>query len=228
MVTTMTPEMAPPEAAVDVVIPCRNEAGSLAAVLATLPPGYRALVVDNGCTDDTAAVARAGGAVVITEPVPGYGAAVHAGVVAATAEVVCVLDGDGSMDPGQLPMLVALLRGGADLAVGRRRPIRRGVWPWHARLGNVAISVLLRKRFGLPVHDIGAVRAVRRKALLDLQVSDRRSGYPLELLVRAGRAGWTVAECDITYAPRTAGRSKVSGSITGTLHAVRDFRTALA
>ncbi len=78
------------------------------------------------------------------------------------------------------------------------------------------------------MHDIGAVRAFHRQALLDLGVTDRRSGYPLELLVRAGRAGWTVVERDITYSPRTAGRSKVSGSLTGTVHAVRDFRAALA
>jgi glycosyltransferase involved in cell wall biosynthesis len=198
---------------VDVVIPCRDEAGSLPGVLAALPPGYRAVVVDNGSTDGTASVAREHGALVVEEARPGYGSAVHAGVLAADAEIVCVLDGDGSMDPAALPELVALVR---------------GVWPWHARLGNVLVSALLRRRLHLDVHDIGAVRAFRRQGLLDLGVTDRRSGYPLELLVRAGRAGWTVVERDITYSPRTAGRSKVSGSLTGTVHAVRDFRAALA
>ena len=212
---------------VDVVIPCRDEAGSLPGVLGALPSGYRAVVVDNGSTDGTAVVARAHGALVVAESRPGYGSAVHAGVVAADAEIVCVLDGDGSMDPAELPQLVALVRAGADLAVGRRRPVVRGVWPWHARLGNVLVSALLRRRLHLDVHDIGAVRAFRRQGLLDLGVTDRRSGYPLELLVRAGRAGWTVVERDITYSPRTAGRSKVSGSLTGTVHAVRDFRAAL-
>lgn len=214
--------------AVDVVVPCRDEAGSLPGVLAALPPGYHAVVVDNGSTDATAELARAAGATVVLEPVPGYGSAVHAGILAATADVVCVLDGDGSMDPRELPQLVALVHDGADLAVGRRRPTSRAVWPWHARLGNVAVSALLRHRLDLDVHDIGAVRAFRRQALLDLGVTDRRSGYPLELLVRAGRAGWRVEERDITYAPRTAGRSKVSGSVRGTVHAVQDFRTALA
>ncbi len=213
---------------VDVVIPCRNEAGSLPGVLAALPGGYRAVVVDNGSTDDTAGVAWCNGALVVPEPVAGYGSAVHAGVRAATADIVCVLDGDGSMNPADLPALVALLTHGADLAVGRRRPVRRGVWPWHARLGNVVVSALLRRRLGLDVHDLAPVRAVRRQALLDLGVTDRRSGYPLELLVRAGRAGWHVVERDVAYSPRTAGRSKVSGSLTGTVHAVRDFRAALA
>ncbi|MEO6882270.1 MAG: glycosyltransferase family 2 protein [Mycobacteriaceae bacterium] len=213
---------------VDVVIPCRDEAGSLPGVLAALPAGYHPVVVDNGSTDDTAVVARRAGATVVHEATPGYGSAVHAGLLAATADVVCVLDGDGSMDPGELPALVELLRDGVDLVVGRRRPVRPGVWPWHARLGNVLVSALLRRRLGLDVHDIGPVRVFRRVALLELGVTDRRSGYPLELLVRAGRAGWQVVERDISYAPRTAGRSKVSGSVRGTVHAARDFRAALA
>lgn len=212
---------------IDVVIPCRDEAGSLPGVLAALPAGYRAVVVDNGSRDDTARVAAAAGAVVVTEPVPGYGSAVHAGVLASRAEVVCVLDGDGSMDPAELPHLVARLGAGADLVVGRRRAVRGSGWPWHARLGNTVVAARLRRAHGLAVHDIGPVRAVRRGALLDLGVRDRRSGYPLELLVRAARAGWTVTEVDITYSPRTAGRSKVSGSVLGTARAVRDFGAAL-
>ncbi|WP_127784308.1 glycosyltransferase family 2 protein [Rhodococcus sp. X156] len=212
---------------IDVVIPCRDEAGSLPGVLAALPTGYRAVVVDNGSGDDTAGVATAGGARVVHEPVAGYGSAVHAGVLASDAEVVCVLDGDGSMDPAELPRLVARLDAGADLVVGRRRAVRGSGWPWHARLGNALVAARLRQRHGLAVHDIGPVRAVRRGDLLQLGVRDRRSGYPLELLVRAARAGWSVAEVDVTYSPRTAGRSKVSGSVRGTVHAVRDFGAVL-
>ncbi|WP_338888463.1 glycosyltransferase family 2 protein [Rhodococcus sovatensis] len=204
---------------VTVIIPCMNEAGSLPGVLARIPDGYRALVVDNNSTDDTANVAESLGATVIREPVPGYGSAVHAGVVAAESEVVCVLDGDGSMDPQDLPLLVAALDD-ADLAVGRRRG---GNSPLHARLGNAVLSMRLRTKYSLPVHDLGAVRAVRRQALLDLNVSDRRSGYPLQLLVLASKAGWTVTELDVSYSPRTAGVSKVSGSVGGTVVAVRDF-----
>lgn len=204
---------------VTVIIPCMNEAGSLPGVLARIPDGYRVLVVDNNSTDDTANVAESLGATVIREPVPGYGSAVHAGVVAADSEVVCVLDGDGSMDPQDLPPLVAALVD-ADLAVGRRRG---GNSPLHARLGNAILSMRLRTKYSLPVHDLGAVRAVRRQALLDLNVSDRRSGYPLQLLVLASKAGWTVTELDVSYHPRTAGVSKVSGSVRVTVVAVRDF-----
>ncbi|QSE91078.1 glycosyltransferase family 2 protein [Rhodococcus pseudokoreensis] len=204
---------------VTVVIPCMNEAGSLPGVLAAVPRDYRTVVVDNNSTDDTAAVAAAHGASVVREPVPGYGSAVHAGVLAAQTRVVCVLDGDGSMDPSELPMLVAALNSGADLAVGRRR----GKWLLHSRIGNAVLAARLRRRYGLPIHDLGAMRAVRRQDLLDLGVDDRRSGYPLQLLVLAGRAHWRVVEQDITYRPRTAGTSKVSGSLKGTVVAVHDF-----
>ncbi len=217
-----SPTAAIPEP-VTVVIPCRDEAGSLPGVLAAVPTGYQVVVVDNGSTDDTAEVARALGARVVDEPVPGYGSAVQAGVAAAPPSIVCVLDGDGSLDPGQLPILVDLVRAGADLAVGRRRATERSGWPLHARLGNAAVAARLRQKFGLPVHDIGAVRAARRDTLLGLGVEDRRSGYPLELLVRAGRDGLRVEEREVTYRPRTAGRSKVSGSVWGSAVATWDF-----
>ncbi|WP_246098159.1 glycosyltransferase family 2 protein [Rhodococcus spelaei] len=206
-----------------VVIPCRNESGSLPGVLAAMPDGYRALVVDNGSADGTADVARECGAEVVYEPEPGYGSAVHAGVLAARTPIVCVLDGDGSLDPGELPELVRLVRAGADLAVGRRRPAPHAGWPVHARLGNTLIARRLRRRYGLDVHDIGAVRVCRRERLLALGVTDRRSGYPLEVLVRAAQAGLRVEERDVTYRPRTAGSSKVSGSVAGSVRAVRDF-----
>ena len=215
-----------PDFAVTVVSPCLNEAGSLPGVLDAIPDGYAALVVDNGSTDRTADVAREHGARVVAESVPGYGSAVHAGVVAAQTEVVCVLDGDGSMDPGELPAMVAALSD-ADLVVGRRRAVTDSGWPWHARVGNTVLSARLRQRLGIDVHDIGPVRAFRRQQLLDLNVSDRRSGYPLQLLVLAARAEWRIVERDITYRPRTAGKSKVSGSVRGSAIAIWDFWKAI-
>jgi glycosyltransferase involved in cell wall biosynthesis len=172
-------------------------------------------------------VAAGYGATVLREPRRGYGAAVHAGVAAATADVICVLDADGSLDPADLPPLVALVRAdAAELAVGRRRPLP-GAWPWHARAGNAALAALLRRR-GAAVHDIAPIRASRRAALLDLDVRDRAFGYPLELLLRAVGAGWRIAERDVPYRPRAAGtRSKVTGSVRGTLRAARDMARVL-
>ncbi|MBX8686940.1 MULTISPECIES: glycosyltransferase family 2 protein [Mycobacteriaceae] len=208
---------------VTVVLPCLDEERSLPGVLAAIPEGYRALVVDNNSTDRTAEVARALGATVVAEPRPGYGSAVHAGLVAAATPIVAVLDGDGSLDAGELPALVAELDRGADLVIGRRRPLPGVRWPWHARLGTAAVCWRLRRRYRLPVHDIAPMRVGRRDALIGLGVADRRSGYPLELLVRAAQDGWRVIERDVAYGPRTGGRSKVSGSLRGSVVAAVDF-----
>ncbi|MCB0949366.1 MAG: glycosyltransferase family 2 protein [Mycobacterium sp.] len=212
-----------PSCAVTVVLPCLDEADSLPGVLTALPVGYTALVVDNNSTDGTAEVARGHGARVVAESRPGYGAAVHAGVVAATTPIVAVLDADGSLDPAELPALVDDVERGADLAIGRRRALPGLRWPWHARLGTAAVCWRLRSRYGLQVHDIAPMRVARRDALLSLGVTDRRSGYPLELLVRAAQAGWSVTERDVGYGPRTGGTSKVSGSVRGSATAALDF-----
>jgi glycosyltransferase involved in cell wall biosynthesis len=212
-----------PELAVTVVLPCRNEAASLPGVLSAIPAGYRPLVVDNNSTDGTAAVAHRHGAEVVAESRPGYGSAVHAGVMAASTPIVAVIDADGSLDAADLPRLVDDLHRGADLVIGRRRPTRGVRWPWHARLGTAAVCWRLRTRHGLAVHDIAPMRVVRREDLLALGVTDRRSGYPLELLVRAAAAGWRVVEHDVGYGPRTGGKSKVSGSVRGSLTAALDF-----
>jgi glycosyltransferase involved in cell wall biosynthesis len=213
-------------AGVEIVLPCLDEAAALPAVLAELPAGWPVLVVDNGSTDGTAAVAAAHGARVVVEPHRGYGAAVHTGLLAARDEFVAVLDGDGSLDPAVLGPMAEVVRAGvADLAVGRRMP-RAGAWPWHARAGNALIAALLRGR-GVPVHDIAPIRVGRREALLDLGIADRGFGYPLELLLRAGAAGWRLHEVEVAYRPRAGGRSKVSGSVRGTARAVRDMSRLL-
>lgn len=209
----------------DLVLPCRDEGPALRDLLPRVPSRFSVIVVDNGSRDDTASVARDLGARVVSEPTPGYGAAVHAGIEAATAEFVAVMDGDGSFDPDQLvPLLDDVASGRADLAVGRRRPVRRGAWPWHARAGNAVIAAWLRRRLRMQAHDIAPMRVCRRQALLDLGLADRRFGYPVELLQAVTREGWRLSEHDVDYHPRAAGtRSKVSGSMVGTLRTARDF-----
>lgn len=211
------------------ILPCLNEGRALADVLARVPSGLRVLVVDNGSTDDTASVAALLGADVVHERRPGYGAAVHAGVVAARTELVAVMDGDGSFDAAELvPLIAEVALGRATMSVGRRRPTGRGVWPWHARLGNSVVVAYLRLRFGFPVHDIAPIRVCRREDLIALDVRDRRFGYPVELMQKAVAAGWLITERDVAYHPRALGtRSKVSGSLLGTIRATRDFAGVL-
>jgi glycosyltransferase involved in cell wall biosynthesis len=216
-------------AACDLVLPCKDEAPALRLLLPQVPDTFAVIVVDNGSTDDTAAVARSLGARVVHEDRPGYGAAVHAGVEAAGADHLAVMDGDGSFDPlDLLPLLDEVRAGTSDLATGRRRPVRRGVWPWHARAGNKLVLWWLRRRIGLPVRDIAPMRVCRRADLLALDVRDRRFGYPVELLSKAQAAGWRITERDVAYHPRAEGtRSKVSGSVRGTVRAARDFARVL-
>jgi hypothetical protein len=149
--------------------------------------------------------------------------------MAATAEYLAVVDGDDSMDLGELPKLLrAVIDEGVTMAVGRRRPVRRGVWPWHARAGTTLLATWLRRSSGFGVHDLAPMRVCRRDDLIALDIRDRRFGYPLELMVKAARAGWTVSEIDIAYRSRAAGtRSKVSGSLRGTTQAARDFLAVL-
>jgi len=212
---------------VDVVLPCLDEARALPWVLERIPPGWRALVVDNGSTDGSARIAHALGATVVREERRGFGAACHAGLTAATADIVCFCDCDASLDPSLLaPFVGEVCAGEADLVLGRRRPQGRGAWPPHARAGNLALALILRRRTGLRLHDLGPLRAARRTALLGLGLTDRRSGYPLQMVVRAADAGWRVEERAVPYRPRT-GRSKVTGTWRGTWHAVRDMRTVL-
>jgi glycosyltransferase involved in cell wall biosynthesis len=215
--------------ACDVVIPCRDEAAALPIVLADVPPDWRIIVVDNGSTDGTADVARSLGARVVSEARPGYGAAVHTGMLAADAEFVAVIDGDASMRLSDLaPMLDLVRSGAATMAVGRRRPAGRGVWPWHARAGTTLLATWIRRRSAFPIHDLAPMRVCRRDDLLALGVEDRRFGYPLELMLRASRAGWSVREVDVAYDRRATGtKSKVSGSARGTARAVQDFARVL-
>ena len=212
---------------VDVILPCLNEEGALPWVLQRMPEGFRAIVVDNGSTDRSAEVAREYGATVVFESRRGFGSAAHAGLLAATAPIVAFCDADASMDPQDLPLVVGpVLEKKADLVLGRRIPTARGAWPLHARMANRALALLMRRATGLPLHDLGPMRAANREALLALDLQDRRSGYPLEQLLKGHAAGWVVEEVEAPYSPRI-GRSKVTGTLRGTVIAVKDMSRLL-
>ncbi len=218
-----------------VVIPVLDEAGALPALLVAMPAGYEALVVDNGSSDGSSEVARRHGAQVVTEAMRGFGSACWTGLLAAEPDdgVVCFMDGDGSFDPADLLRVAGpILDQGADLVLGARRPVGRGSWPLHARLANHILARLLARtpplrRNGVELSDLGPMRAARRGELLALGLRDRRSGWPLEMVLSAADAGWRIREVDVSYHARV-GQSKVTGTLRGTFTAVGDMTKLLA
>ena len=213
---------------IDVILPCLNEAAALPWVLSRMPAGFHPVVADNGSTDASASIAVEHGATVVRVPQRGFGAACHAGLLTATSDIVCFMDADASLDPRDLPQVAGPVRlGSADLVLGRRMTRSLGSWPVHARVANKVLAVELRRRTGVRLRDLGPMRCARRAQLLGLGLSDRRFGYPLEMVMAAADADWRIDEVDIPYLPRS-GRSKVTGTVSGTVRTVRDMRRVLA
>jgi glycosyltransferase involved in cell wall biosynthesis len=213
---------------VDVIFPVLDEVEALPWVLGRLPAGYRAIVVDNGSSDGSGDVARGLGATVVDEPQRGFGAACWRGLEVAEADVVAFCDADASLDPAELGVVTdPVVAGAADLVLGRRCPTSRGAWPLHARVANRYLARRISRTTGVPLADLGPMRAARRTPLLELGLADRRFGWPLEMVLRAAESGWRIAEVDVAYRPRQ-GRSKVTGTVRGTIRTVHDMRNVLS
>jgi glycosyltransferase involved in cell wall biosynthesis len=206
-----------------VIIPALNEAGNIqrlvAEVLETMP--VHVIVVDNGSTDATAEEAHAAGAQVIFEPRRGYGYACAAGAaVAGDADVLTFLDGDYSSLPAELPAILApILDDDADLVLGSRRlgHIAPGAMPPQQRFGNWLAASLMNRLYGLAITDLGPYRAIRRSLLVSLDMREMSYGWPTEMMVKAARRGARIVEVPVSFHPRQAGRSKVSGTLRGTI-----------
>lgn len=209
---------------ISVVIPALNEEASLPLVLAAIPPGIvsEIVVADNGSTDGTARVAREHGARVVHAPVRGYGSACLAGISALDApDVVAFLDADFSDHPEELPQVLSpILEGRADLVIGSRMLGLRepGAMLPQALLGNRLATFLIRLFWGVRFSDLGPFRAIRAVALHDLAMADRDFGWTVEMQVKAARRGLRCVEVPVSYR-RRVGRSKITGTIRGTLRA---------
>ncbi len=215
---------------VTVIIPALNEAGNIRHLInkvpqsITLPSNSEAqisiIVVDNGSTDETAAEAQASGALIVNEPRRGYGYACAAGVAAANnADVLIFMDGDGSFDPAEIPLLLAPIAANqAALVLGSRTgQIESGAMPPHQQFGNHLVSGLMRLLYRIPVTDLAPYRAIQRELLLSLNMHEMTFGWPTEMMVKAARRHIRITEVPVHYRKRWSGQSKVSGTLRGTL-----------
>jgi len=219
---------------VAIVIPVLNEEAAIHQLLAELPQDFAQwmIVVDNGSTDATAIVAQKSGAIVTTEPMRGYGRACLKGFKTACslgAEIVIFMDGDGSDDPTDLPMMLRPIgEGKADFVIGSRvsELAERGAVPAQARLGNWLVSRMIRLLYGVRLHDIGSFRVVRCSLLETIEMREMTYGWPVEMLVKAAQAHYRILELPIHYRHRSHGRSKVAGTMSGSIKAAYSMLSA--
>lgn len=216
-------------ARVTVIVPARDEAEAIGGVVRELKAAgaRRIIVVDNGSRDGTDVCAREAGAEVVRVSRPGYGWTCLAGVQAAEGdELVGFIDGDGSFEVSDLEQLAALAaRGDADLVLGARREVS-ALAP-HQRMGNAIVLGLLRALYGQSVPDTAPLRVIRAGLLRDLEMQGSRYAWLIEMLAKAARRHARVAIVPVAYGPRRGGRSKVSGSLRGSVLAGLDFLHAL-
>jgi len=208
------------------VIPALNEEGSVGKVLAAIPEPYRRRVIlaDNGSSDRTREVAAAAGATVVSEPRRGYGAACLRGLAELAKDpprLVVFLDADYSDHPEEMPAVAGpILEGRADLVIGSRVIGEReaGALTPQARFGNALATCLIRTIYGRRFTDLGPFRAVSWEALTRMRMADRDFGWTVEMQIKAAKLGLRSVEVPVSYRKRI-GKSKVSGTVSGTLRA---------
>jgi glycosyltransferase involved in cell wall biosynthesis len=204
------------------VIPALNEEDSLGYVLERVDRSLisELILVDGGSSDGTVAIAEANGARVIQEEQRGYGRACAAGVASAQGEVIIFMDADGADDPGQIPDLVTpIMQGEAEMVLGSRLVgvISPGAMPWHQKFGNRLSAEMISFLYELPITDLSPFRAVLRSKLLELKMQEMTYGWPTEMIAKAARQGWRILEVPVNYHPRIGGKSKISGTVRGTV-----------
>ena len=213
---------APPR--ISVIIPVFNEQDAIEKVIGDIPSHLptEIIVVDNGSTDQTAKLAAAMGARIVRENHRGYGSACLAGIAATNnPDIVVFLDGDYSDHPNEMPDLIApILENRADLVIGSRvlGNSEPGALMIQARFGNRLATSLIKILFGVSYTDLGPFRAIRYRALRDLNMRDKTFGWTVEMQVKAAKQALKIQEVPVSYRKRI-GVSKITGTIEGTLKA---------
>ena len=207
---------------ISIIIPAFNEEESIRFVLERIPDksNYEIIVVDDGSKDRTVAIAEACGVRVIHEPRRGYGRACVTGVENANGAIVVFLDADGADDPRQIPDLIApFSEGNLDMVLGSRLAgeIQQGAMPWHQYFGNWLSAGLFRLLYNLKITDLSPFRAVNRSKLISLELEEMTYGLPTEMIAKAARQNWQIKEIPVNYFPRYGGKSKISGTLKGTI-----------
>ena len=203
-----------------VIIPTRNEAGSIGRVLADLPAHIvtEVVVVDSNSTDGTPQIAAKMGARVVHEPRRGYGRACLTGLASVRApDIVVFLDGDYSDRPAELPLLLAPITDGrADITLGSRLVGERipSALPWHASFGNRLAASLITLLYGVRITDLGPFRAARADVLHRLALEETTYGWAVEMILKGILGGFRIVEVPVSYYPRI-GKSKISGTLAG-------------
>ena len=220
---------------VSVIIVALNEEAAIGEVVRKVPRDIadEIIVVDNGSNDRTAEVAEAAGAHVVTEPKHGYGRAFQAGLrsISPDCEIVVFLDGDGSDYPEMMNRLVEpMIRGTHDFVIGSRMRGQReaGSMSWHQVFAGYMVGLFLRLLYGVRSTDMGPFRAIRRDALESLRMREETYGWPLEMQMRAARAGLRVLEVPVDYRRRAGGHSKIAGTVRGSILAATRILMTLA
>ena len=224
-----------PRPFISVVIAALNEEAAIAKVIDSVPKDLvdEIVVVDNGSTDRTAEVARAAGARVVKEVIRGYGRAFRAGLrsISPRCEIVVLLDGDGSDYPEMMDRLVTpIIEGKADFVIGSRTRGNResGSMNFHQVVAGYMIGFMLRILYGVHSTDMGPFRAIRRDTLDRLGLREETYGWPLEMQMRAARARVRTLEVPVDYRRRAGGRSKIAGTVRGSVLAATRILITLA
>lgn len=211
---------------IDLVLPCLNEEYALPWVLDRIPKNVNPIVVDNGSTDRSKEIAKSYGAKVVECAKPGYGSACHEGVLNATSSIIAFCDCDATIDPSSIfSFATHIIEGTCDIAISRRIPKSSGAMSMSMKIANKELARRIRKRTQYDIYDLGPFRIADTQKYIDLNIQDRRSGYPLETILKADSNKLRLEVFEIDYLKRQ-GKSKVTGTIGGTIRSIRDMNKA--